>query len=93
MEFEWDPEKARANLAKHGVAFEAALQVFHDLFALEWLDLDSSPHEQRYLLIGESNGLLLTVVYVERGERLRIISARRATRYERSQYLENQAQG
>jgi len=76
-DFEWDADKADANLAKHGVAFEAATKVFLDAFALEACDTNSNPLEIRFIVTGLVNGLLLTVVYTERGERLRIISARK----------------
>ncbi|MGO4686226.1 BrnT family toxin [Hyphomicrobium sp. 2TAF46] len=90
MQFDWDPAKAKANLAKHGISFEQATKVFDDPFALE-LD-DDYFSEERYRLIGYSGQhLLLLVVYTERegvsGKPItRLISARRATREERKRY-------
>ncbi len=89
-EFEWDAAKAQANLAKHGVSFEAARLVFDDAFALDRLDASGEHAEARYILTGIANGILLTVVYTERGERTRIISARRATRHEQREYYDSQ---
>lgn len=88
--FEWDATKAQTNLAKHGVSFEAACRVFDDLFALDRLDLASAPSEARYIITGMVNGLLLTVVYTERGERLRLISARKAAKHEQREYYRSQ---
>lgn len=89
-EFEWDDGKAQTNLAKHGVSFEAARRVFDDAFAFERSDVGSKDGETRYLTTGMVNGVLLTVVYTERGERVRIISARKATRHERRDYYHSQ---
>jgi hypothetical protein len=91
--FEWDTDKAKANYRKHGVAFETATQVFDDPSALEWMDeLSGNCAEERFLLIGLTNGhLMLTVVYTEREENVRIISARRATRTERDNYQSQNA--
>jgi uncharacterized DUF497 family protein len=89
-EFEWDAVKAEGNLTKHGVSFIAATYVFDDIFALECLDYDSQPSEIRYMIIGAVNGIVLTVVYTERGERIRIISARKATKHEQKEYYHNQ---
>ena len=89
QEFEWDVVKARSNLAKHGVDFEAARLVFDDPFALDRLE-GGGHSEERCILTGMANGILLTVVYTERGERTRIISARRATRHEQTDYYSSQ---
>lgn len=79
-DFEWDADKAEANLAKHGVGFEEAKLVFNDPFAL---DIDDGSRAARILAIGVSGvGRLIAVVYELRGERVRIISARLATRQE-----------
>ena len=83
-DFEWDEEKARSNVAKHGVSFEEATTVFLDLDYLLVPDLESS---DRFLALGYSSlARLLVVVHAERGERIRLISARRATRGERNAY-------
>ena len=87
IEFQWDEDKARSNLQKHGITFEEAAQVFFDPF-YQTGDA-SSDEEQRDFIIGYSSlQRILLVVYVERDKRTRIISARRATRYERKSYEE-----
>lgn len=89
MEFEWDPEKAAGNLAKHGVTFQEAATVFGDPLAMTYFDPDHSEDEDRYLSIGHSNtGRLLIVSHTDRDERIRIISARQASRKERKSYEE-----
>lgn len=89
-EFEWDADKAERNLAKHGISFTAATYVFDDIFALEQLDFDSQPSEIRCVIIGMVNEVILTVIDTERGERIRIISARKATRHEQREYYRYQ---
>jgi hypothetical protein len=87
MHFEWDPEKARANVAKHGVSFEEATACFRDPLSVTILDPDHSEGENRFVLTGQSStGQLLVVVHTDRGEAIRLISARRATRRERQAY-------
>jgi uncharacterized DUF497 family protein len=78
-EFEWDDIKARRNARAHGVTFEVARRAFTDPRLIERLDPDE-PDEDRLLLTGLAGDVLLTVCYVERGRRIRIISARKATR-------------
>lgn len=91
MEFEWDAEKAARNLAKHGVSFTEAATVFGDPLAMTYFDLDHSDDEDRFLTFGySSEGQLLVVSHTDRGDRTRLISARRATRKERKQYEEGQ---
>ena len=87
-EFEWDDEKAASNAEKHGVTFEEARSVFRDPFAIELLDDREDFGEDRYILIGMSANNVLVVVYTERGERNRIISARRTEPNERRFYNE-----
>lgn len=83
LTFEWESAKAAANVRKHGISFEEAATVFLDPHASIFDDPDGDEEEARFLLVGVSAGArLLVVVHVERGERLRIISARRATRAE-----------
>lgn len=90
MEFEWDDAKAESNLAKHGVSFEEALTVFDDPLAAIFDDEHHSLGERREIIIGYSyEGRLVLVSFVERSDRVRIISARPATRRERSGYEEN----
>ena len=90
MEFQWDPRKAAANKANHGVSFQEAVTVFNDALAVTYPNPDHSEDEQRALTFGVSaRGRLLVVVHVERGYALRIVSARRATRGERRIYEED----
>ncbi|HEX2205037.1 MAG TPA: BrnT family toxin [Longimicrobium sp.] len=85
MRFEWDWRKAKANLQKHRVRFEDAVGVFYDEQAVT-VD-DPCDEEERFVTIGMDNlGLLVVVVYTWRGEAIRLISARRATRNEARWY-------
>lgn len=87
--FEWDEEKAKANLKKHKVSFDEAATVFSDPFSITIPDPDHSVGEQRYIDIGNSDkGRVLVVVYTERGDNIRIISCRKATPRERRRYEE-----
>ena len=89
LRFEWDPRKADANVRKHGVSFEEAESAFFDDAARILDDPDHSDDEDRFLLLGLSSRLrVLLVVHSlrARGDVIRIISARRATRSERAQY-------
>jgi len=89
--FEWDPAKAVANLEKHGVAFEEAVTVFQDPLAQIHPDPDHSATERREILLGYSaQGQLLLVSFTDRQGRIRVISARQATRGERRDYEESQ---
>jgi uncharacterized protein len=90
VQYEWDPKKARGNARKHRVSFDEALTVFLDPLALTFDDPDHSADEHRFLTIGlSSRGRVLVVAHVDRLEdRLRIISARRATTRERHDYEE-----
>ncbi|MBS3967587.1 MAG: BrnT family toxin [Truepera sp.] len=86
MRFQFDPAKAAANLRKHGVSFADAEGVFADPLALHRSDPDSEA-EERFVAIGLGNaGELLVVAYTLRGESVRLISARRATRREARDY-------
>jgi hypothetical protein len=89
--FEWDDDKAAENLRDHRVSFEQATFAFNDTFAVEWIDEREAYGEERSILLGVTNGQVLTVVYTERGERVRIISARRATRHEQDYYYRQNA--
>jgi uncharacterized DUF497 family protein len=87
VNFEWDPGKAAQNRRKHGVSFHEAAIVFGDPLALTYHDPDHSVLEQRFITVGTSNtGRLLTVAHADRGESIRIISARKTTLRERKQY-------
>jgi uncharacterized DUF497 family protein len=85
-DFEWDRAKAAANYKKHGVRFEHAALAFEDPFALIELDDSEEYGEDRFLLTGRAAGGIVVVVFTERKERVRIISAREATDYERRNY-------
>jgi uncharacterized protein len=87
MEFEWDDAKAEANEKKHGVPFAEAMTVFGDPLSLTGYDPDHSIDEDRYITMGLSaTGRLLIVSHTDRGDKVRIISAREATRAERRDY-------
>ena len=87
LEFEWDPKKAEENLKTHGVAFEEGLTVFADPLARIFDDPDHSTDETREIIIGHSEKQrLLLVCFTERVARVRIISARSATKRERQDY-------
>jgi uncharacterized DUF497 family protein len=87
LNFEWDEEKARKNLKKHGVSFAEATTVFGDSFAVTIDDPLHSIDEERFVTIGYSEAQrLLVVVHKDREDNIRIISARTATRRERQTY-------
>jgi uncharacterized DUF497 family protein len=87
MKYEWDSNKAVANLSKHGVSFEEAKTVFDDPLYVDFYDPDHSYSEYRFILLGESiQGRLLFVSYTERNNVIRIISTREATQSERKAY-------
>jgi len=87
VEFEWDPEKAAANVKKHGVQFAEAMTIFGDPLELTIADPDHSEGEPRFLSLGLSaGGRLLVVAYTERAGRTRIINAREASGQERKRY-------
>jgi len=89
MQFEWDASKAASNLRKHGVSFDEAVTVFADHQALTFADTDHFELEDRSRTYGLSNkGRLLVVIHTERRNNVRIISARKATRYEKGIYTE-----
>ncbi len=89
LNFEWDEEKAKANLKNHRVSFDEATTVFCDPFSITIPDPDHSADEQRYIDIGSSDrGRVLVVVYTERGTNIRIISCRKATPTERRHHEE-----
>ena len=89
MLFEWDENKEKINISKHGLDFSTAALVFRDQNRLEWFDELHSDYEDRYITIGEINGIavVLMVVYTERGDAIRLISARKATKQERRMYV------
>ncbi|PYV09362.1 MAG: hypothetical protein DMG07_23390 [Acidobacteria bacterium] len=87
MRFEWDREKAAANLKKHGVSFDEAVTVFFDPLSATFDDPDHSEDETRLITVGYSaQNRLLVVCHTERRGVLRVFSARRATRGERKRH-------
>jgi uncharacterized DUF497 family protein len=89
MKFEWDENKAEKNLSKHQVSFDEAKTVFDDPLYIDFYDPDHSEEEERYLIVGQSNrGCILIVSYTERGNSIRLISAREVTRKEQRVYEE-----
>jgi uncharacterized DUF497 family protein len=90
LQFEWDPKKAKANLAKHAVSFEEAMTVFGDPLARIFDDAEHSINERRELIIGHSHTQRLVLVsFTGPEDKIRLISAREATRQERKDYEEN----
>jgi uncharacterized protein len=85
--FEWDERKEKENRQKHRVSFKEAETVFYDLYSITIPDPDYSFDEARFIDIGISDkNRLLVVIYTERNDRIRIISARKATKAERNKY-------
>ena len=90
LRFEWDPAKAKQNLEVHSVSFDEASTAFRDTLSLAIYDPLHSKDEDRFVLIGNSHrGRLLVVVHTERGDNIRLVSARKASQKERMQYEEN----
>ena len=88
--FEWDAAKATKNIEVHGISFDEASTAFKDALSLTIYDPLHSEQEERFILIGNSYlNRLLVVVHTDRNDRIRIISARKATLKERRQYEEN----
>jgi uncharacterized DUF497 family protein len=92
-EFTWDDTKAEENLKKHRVSFATARHVFGDPSPIEDYDSDSSFQEDRFFIIGEASGKVYFVVYAIEGDRIRIISARQATRREINAYYSGKTAG
>jgi len=91
QEFEWDPAKAQTNRQKHQVSFEEATTVFDDPLLITLLDVEHSIDEERYITLGLSRRRrLMLVAHTDRKERIRIISARKATRNEQKFYTESE---
>ncbi len=89
MKFEWDPRKADSNLKKHGVSFQEAASVFGDALSITYPDPDHSVTEHRFITVGMSqSGKVLMVAHTDRGDKIRVISARKTTRKERRYYEE-----
>ena len=90
MQFEWDEEKEQINIKKHGIDFETAARVFGDENRLEFYDEVHSENEDRYITIGmiDEMAYIVMVVYTEREEAIRLISARKATKQEGRMYYD-----
>lgn len=88
MLFEWDSEKEKINIAKHGIDFKTASRVFFDENRIEMYDEVHSDYEDRYITIGTIDNIvyIVMVVYTEREKAIRLISARKATSRERRMY-------
>lgn len=87
--FEWDLEKAKSNLRKHQVGFDEASTIFDDPHFITFLDEEHSADEERYITIGLSDkNPLIMVAHTERGNKIRIISVRKATKNEEKFYQE-----
>ena len=85
LNFEWDDEKYKINIKKHGIRFETAARVFLDENLIDDYDFEHSEDEDRIKIVGMVEKVLV-VIYTERGEKLRIISARLANKRERNDY-------
>ncbi len=87
--FEWGLDKADGNLAKHGVSLEEGTAVFRDYLSITIPDPDHSVGEERFITVGlSSRNRILVVAHTDREDRIRLISARRASRAERRNYEE-----
>jgi len=90
LSFQWDEDKARTNLVKHGISFTEATTVFGDPLSVTIPDPEHSQAEDRFIILGHSHQQrFLVVVFTERGDSIRVISARRASRRERRDYEED----
>lgn len=93
MKFEWDREKGKKNIIKHKVSFDDAVTIFYDPLSATFDDPDHSRNESRFITIGyTSHNKLLVASHTERGQTIRIISARSATAHERKRH-ENSKEG
>lgn len=91
MEFEWDSQKADSNLKKHAVSFQEGASVLGDPLSITYPDPDHSLREHRFITVGMSrSGSVFMVAHTDRGDNIRIISARKATRKERRYYEEGE---
>ena len=89
LQFEWDPEKAKLNVKKHGITFPEAATVFADTFSTTFPDPDHSVGEKRHITVGMSElEKVLIISHTDRGNMVRLISARKTTRHERKYYEE-----
>lgn len=90
MKFEWDSDKERKNIKNHGLDFDLASRVFNDPYRIEYLDNKHSQDEERYITIGSigDETIVLFVVYTDRYDHIRLISARKANKRERKLYYD-----
>jgi hypothetical protein len=86
MEFEWDENKNKSNKEKHGIDFNDAMEVFNDENSKVGSDLRKDYGEDRWKIIGKIYGVIISVIYTKRNSVIRIISARKASIYERNEY-------
>ncbi|PIP08300.1 MAG: hypothetical protein COX52_00710 [Syntrophobacterales bacterium CG23_combo_of_CG06-09_8_20_14_all_48_27] len=87
MKFEWDKDKERRNIRKHAISFDEAVTVFYDPLSATFADTDHSIEEDRFITVGySSQGRLFVISHTERGDAIRIISARHATMSERKRH-------
>jgi uncharacterized protein len=89
-EFEWDDAKAKSNLRKHEIPFEIAKLVFDDAHAFEWADESEDYGEERFNVIGMVSGRLIVITYTMRGDKRRLISARKAEPRDKRRYHEQE---
>jgi hypothetical protein len=87
LQFEWDENKNISNQKKHGVSFEEASQIWNDPFLL--IVPARNKGETRKLAIGETYSIVISIIHTKRGDKIRIISARKASDFERKKYFEN----
>ena len=90
-EFEWDEAKAAENWRRHGVTFMQGAEALRDPFAIEEIDDREDYGEERVNVLGMRQGVILHVTYTQRGDRIRVISTRRATKYEQDHYYRQNA--
>lgn len=90
MEFEWDDAKNASNFKKHRIRFEQATAVFDDPNWVEWICSEPDDAEERYMVVGRVGWRIVSVVYTERDNKLRLISARMASHDERREYHQSQ---
>ena len=93
MRFEWDESKARANRRKHGIDFRDAARVFEDPAASHSIDDAIDYDEERAQAVGIVDGVTLVIIYVERVERIRLVSARKATKREEQDHFRERGSG
>ena len=91
MEFDWDPAKDATNRKKHGISFEEITEVFGGPGWDEWIDRDPGDDEVRYMTVGRLGWKIVSVVYTERGNFIRLISAREANSFERRAFRQSEA--